>query len=224
MVITPTVQLGIFGVAAVAVWGLSGIWTLSAGLSLGVFWLLQTAVTLLVLRAIRFLVPLRPGAYLFERHIGALYAWNLVAYLSITNLSWVYLSSLLAPPFRSLLYRLLGAKFGPGIIPIAGRMDDPWLMEMEEETMLGAGALMLGHALTPNSVILGRVVVKRGAVIGANSVVMPNVIVGEHAMVNALSYVPMNTKIGAYEVWGGNPARKLRDLPKPPCTRSEESS
>ncbi len=218
LVITPAVQTGILLVAGGLTWVLHDVWALGGLASFAAFWILQTVLTIVALRCIRWIVPLRPGAYLFDRHIGTLHAWNMIGYLSVTNLSWLYLTSLIPPPLKPLFYRLLGARFGKGIIPLGGRMDDPWLMEMGEETMLGANALLLGHAVTPSSVVLGRIVVGKGAVIGAGSVVMPNVTIGERAMVNALSYVPMNTTIGPYEVWGGNPAQKIRDLPKPRST------
>jgi hypothetical protein len=79
-------------------------------------------------------------------------------------------------------------------------------------------ALILSHAITTRELVLGRVEIGKSAVVGAKTIIMPGVHIGEGAMVNAMSVVAPNTTIGAYEVWGGNPAKKLHGLPRPATT------
>jgi acetyltransferase-like isoleucine patch superfamily enzyme len=47
--------------------------------------------------------------------------------------------------------------------------------------------------------------------IGANCVIMPGIIIGRGAIIGAGSVVTKD--VGAYEIWGGLPARKLKDRP-----------
>jgi UDP-2-acetamido-3-amino-2,3-dideoxy-glucuronate N-acetyltransferase len=55
-------------------------------------------------------------------------------------------------------------------------------------------------------------IIRYGARIGANVVVLPGVEIGEQALIGAGSVVTKN--VPSREVWAGNPAKKLRDVPK----------
>jgi len=56
----------------------------------------------------------------------------------------------------------------------------------------------------------GPVRIDEYAKIGSGSVVMPGVHIGKWAVVGALSFV--NRSIPAFQVWGGNPIRYLKDI------------
>lgn len=47
--------------------------------------------------------------------------------------------------------------------------------------------------------------------IGANCVLMPGVVIGKGAIIGAGSVV--NKSVGAYEIWGGVPAKKIKERP-----------
>jgi acetyltransferase-like isoleucine patch superfamily enzyme len=47
--------------------------------------------------------------------------------------------------------------------------------------------------------------------IGVGVVILPGVNIGDGAIIGAGSVVPQGTSIGAYEVWAGSPARKIKD-------------
>ncbi len=55
-------------------------------------------------------------------------------------------------------------------------------------------------------------IIRKGASIGANSTVLPGIEIGEGAMVGAGSVVTKNVK--AWEIVAGNPARKIKKVPK----------
>lgn len=61
-----------------------------------------------------------------------------------------------------------------------------------------------------NDINIQPVVIKKGAFIGAHSVVLKGVTIGEESIVAAGSIVTKN--IPSREVWGGNPAKYIRDL------------
>ena len=55
-------------------------------------------------------------------------------------------------------------------------------------------------------------IIKYGARIGGGAVVLAGVTIGEQAMIGAGAVVTRD--VPAHEVWVGNPARKLRDVPE----------
>jgi len=119
----------------------------------------------------------------------------------------------------------LGAKMGKGMLLICGQLVDAHLITIEEEVWIGDDALLTAHAPAvlgnDDILILGKIKIGRKALIGAKCMIMPGVSVGEHAMVNAMSFVPMNTKIPDYEIWGGNPAKKIGEISRPGKIRVE---
>ncbi len=117
---------------------------------------------------------------------------------------------------RKLFYRALGATMGPGIISIGGRLVDPHLITIEESAMIGDDVLLTPHAYArtrSDILIVAKIVIRKNAIIGAKSMILPGVTVGENSMVNAMSMVAMNTKIPPNQIWGGNPAVKIADMP-----------
>lgn len=169
--------------------------------------------TLAVLRGIRSFVPLVPGTYTPGEHPRVLFAWRVFNYLAMNNLFFHYQNGLLPSHMRKFFSRWLGMNAGGGIISIAGVVVDPYLITLEEDTMVGQDASLLPSLYENGRLTLGTIVVRRGAVIGARSVVLPGVSIGRGAMVKAMSVVAENTVIGDGEVWGGVPARKMGQIP-----------
>jgi acetyltransferase-like isoleucine patch superfamily enzyme len=71
-----------------------------------------------------------------------------------------------------------------------------------------------GHLVERNELIFCPIVVKRGALIGTGAMIQPGVIIGENAVIASQSVVPKFKEIPAGEVWGGIPARKIKDSSK----------
>jgi len=211
MVITPLVFFSIITIAGVGVWQLNRRVELGLFANTLVFFVLLVAITLIALKIIRTLFPLRDGIYSYDREPGACFIWNLMGFLCITVLAFQYHNLLIPIPFRKLFYQLMGAKLGKGMIIIGGRVLEPWRVTIEEGAVIGDDAGLAPHVLAGKStLVLGSIHIKRGATIGARSVIMPGVTIGEDAVVNLMSVVPMNTRIGDNEVWGGNPAVRIR--------------
>jgi carbonic anhydrase/acetyltransferase-like protein (isoleucine patch superfamily) len=114
---------------------------------------------------------------------------------------------------------MLGARMGRGIQVIGGRLTDPPMVRLGDSVIIGDDAMVMGHAITGistgDALIMANTEIKSGALIGARSLIFPGAIVGEGSIVNAGSIVPMNMKIPDYEIWGGIPAVKIKDIPRP---------
>jgi hypothetical protein len=215
LVVTPAVELGVLSITFISVLILNRFSVVSLFANFLLFYFLMIFWTLIVLKIIRVLFPIKEGVYSYEDNALTCYIWNLHAFLCITNLSLHYINGLLPPPIRKLFYSALGANMGKGIISIGGRLVDPHLITIEESAMIGDDALLTPHAYArtrSDILILGRIEIKKNAIVGAKSMLLPGVTVGENSMINAMSLVAMNTKIPPNQIWGGNPAVKIAEI------------
>ena len=97
LVITPGVQMAILVASALLVIWLNRYRQLSLFADVAIFYVLMVALTLVVLKVIRMLFPIREGIYSYEDDPLACYIWNLHAYLCITNLWLQYINGLMPP-------------------------------------------------------------------------------------------------------------------------------
>lgn len=115
-------------------------------------------------------------------------------------------------PMRYLFYRSLGAKIDRTFFfGWDAKITDPWALAVGRDVIIGSFAVILGHSVEGDQVILDRVEIGDGATVGIRSVIMPGVRIGAHAMVGACSLVLKGTTIPAGEIWAGVPARKIGD-------------
>lgn len=216
LTITPAVELALLAGAIVPALELRGRfeWSgLSTALAAYVLLVAETVAFLALLRAV-FPWAFTPGVSSAARDPWRCYlGLNLYGFLLITNLTLQCNHGLVPPPIRGLFYWLLGAKVGRGILPIAGRVVDPHMVEIGASVMIGDDALVLGHGVNvvagQDVVVLAKVTIGDSAIVGARAVIMPGVTIGEHAMVAAMSFVPMGTVVPPYEIWGGFPAKRI---------------
>lgn len=66
--------------------------------------------------------------------------------------------------------------------------------------------------ISSSNMFVKDVVIGDGAWIGSNVIIMPGVIIGEYSVIGAGSVVTKN--VGRYEIWAGNPAKKIRSRRK----------
>lgn len=114
--------------------------------------------------------------------------------------------------FAPFYYRGMGAKMpGSVLLGARSRISDPWFLEVGENVIIGADAVILGHLGHDDEVFLGKVVIGDGAVVGMRAVIFPDVRIGSHARVGAGAIVVRGARIGDGETWAGIPARKISE-------------
>ncbi len=101
---------------------------------------------------------------------------------------------------------------------------DPYLLYAGKNVQFGFRAFISCHIFDNRGMLIKRVVVEDHALIGGFACLLPGVRVGHHSVVAFGSIVKPNTVIGPYELWAGNPARKIRDLPMPEGERLPEAT
>ena len=112
---------------------------------------------------------------------------------------------------RPVVAALFGAKVGKDIA-LGGHLVDPELITIGDEAIIGQGSVVSAHTITSGFLILGPVVIGNRATVGVNAVVMSGVHLGDDSILTPGTTVPPGTIIPPGELWGGNPARKIRSL------------
>lgn len=111
---------------------------------------------------------------------------------------------------RPLVAKLFGAQIGRDIA-LGGHLVDPQFIAIGDEAIVGQDSVITAHTITSGQLVLDPVRIGARATVGVNVVVMSGVRIGEGAVVAAGAVVPPGTLIPPGELWGGIPARKLKD-------------
>jgi len=168
------------------------------------FYGLLSGAFLRMLLAIR---PLRPGNYSMENPHFAYWKLYTVIY-EFGRGALLPFTTVFAKP---LIAKLFGARIGKNVAIGAGIADLP-LVSIGADSVLGHNASITAHAITSGRIMLSEVRIGSGVTVGVNAVIWPGVEIGDGAIVAAGSVVSMNTRIPSGELWGGIPARKIKDV------------
>lgn len=213
MIITPLIQVSLLSITFLITFLISKKFNFSFFTNCVVFYFIMVFLTILFLRLLITIFPFQEGKFTVRTHPWLFYRWNLYSYFYITHLYFLFQNILIPPMFRKPFYQLLGARMGKGIIPINAVIADPALLEIEQNAIIGEDCLIAGHIISvPDKFMLGKVRIKEGALIGARSAIFPGVTIGENSMLKFGSVVYPNTTIPPNEIWGGDPAVKIKDI------------
>jgi len=178
-------------------------WLVDAPMLLLVYGLLSS----LLVRSMLTAFPLRPGEYsMRDTHFTYWKFYTVVHEFGRGAL--LPFTTVFAKPLVAMLF---GARVGRNTA-MGGMLVDPPLIAIGDFAILGLDSAIVAHAITSGSIILKEVRIGQGATVGVHAVIMPGVSVGDGAVVTAGSVVTMNTTIPPNELWGGIPARKIKDL------------
>jgi acetyltransferase-like isoleucine patch superfamily enzyme len=178
-------------------------------LSVAIFLLSYGVFSMLLLAAIRRFRPYPSGR--FKMRSTAFSYWKLNAVL--VDLAHKALRPFATVFTESLIHAGFGVKMGKQTA-IAGVLRDHPLLYVGDYATVGQNCVITAHAITHDEIVLAPVRIGRGAVVGINCVVMPGVELGEGAVLAPGGVATIGTKIQPYELWGGIPACKLKDLPR----------
>lgn len=169
--------------------------------------LLFGLVAAVLLRVLRSVSPLAEGEH--KRPSRAFTRWKLDFNLQESAYRTL---GLFVPVFgRTWLFRLLGARIASPVV-VAGTLTDPAVTRIGRRTIIGGGAFITCHVITEDRFSLHPVTLGSGVTIGGGALVMAGVEIGDGAVVSPGSVVLPGTRIPAYELWAGNPARKITSL------------
>jgi hypothetical protein len=168
-----------------------------------VFGLIAAGAVRLLLRA----WPLSPGDYSMDDPVFR--KWKLVVVVS--EFGRLALVPFTSEFLRPVVARLFGATVGRNTA-LGGGMTDLPFISVGSGCILGRNSVVTGHALTSGRIVLRRVTIDDGATVGVGVVVMPGVELGAGSVVAAGSVVTLGTRIPPGELWGGAPARRIKEI------------
>ncbi len=114
-------------------------------------------------------------------------------------------------PLSAVLFRALGAKIGKNSF-LAGPLLDPPLVSIGNNSIVGHLAVIYCHAIEGQSLSMDRVKIGSNVTLGAFAIVMGGVEIGDNSIVASGAVVSKGTKIPSGQIWGGVPARFLKNV------------
>lgn len=171
------------------------------------FLLLFGLLAALCYRIVLRMYPLAEGLYAIEK--APFTYWKL---LSVVEEFGRYALSPFTTVFaRPAIAKLFGAHVGHDVA-IAGILREPCLIHIGDYAIIGQNSIVSGHMMVGGRILVRSVRIAAHVTIGANAVVAPGVDIGARSVVRVGAVVTPFTKIPPGEEWGGNPARKVRDI------------
>ncbi|KAA0005587.1 MAG: hypothetical protein FE038_00020 [Thermoplasmata archaeon] len=115
-------------------------------------------------------------------------------------------------PIRILFMRLLGARIGKNTL-IVGEIDDPPLVEIGDNTVIGGHTVILSH-IGEEKLILKKVRIGRNCLIGGAAYIMPGVVMEDYSVLGAKSLATKNQVLKKGRIYVGIPAREKKFVKK----------
>jgi acetyltransferase-like isoleucine patch superfamily enzyme len=165
------------------------------------------AVALIVYRIFLRITPLQLGEQFDGSRAEFAAQVNILFYLMLFN--FLIRTHFLPFPLLRLVHLALGAKLGENTY--GGVLLDPPLTRVGANCILGHDAVLFAHAIEGTRFSLSPIVIGDGVTVGALAIIMSDVQIGDGAIVSAGAVVVKGTRIAAGEIWGGVPARRLRE-------------
>ncbi|MEW6009352.1 MAG: DapH/DapD/GlmU-related protein [Candidatus Omnitrophota bacterium] len=141
---------------------------------------------------------------------------------SLQALKWAFISSLyllinftfidfiLLTPFANILLRLLGARLGKNVQINSKFVFDATLLEVGDNTVIGGGAIIIGHVVERGILKLRKVKIGNNVTIGSHATIMPGCEIGDNAIIGASTVLLKNTKVEPRAVYFGVPAEPIK--------------
>ncbi len=135
--------------------------------------------------------------------------WALISSLYLM-VNYTFIDFILLTPFANLLFRLLGVKLGKNVQFNSKFVYDATLLEIGDNTVVGGGAIIIGHIVERGVLKLKKVKIGRNVTVGSHSTIMPGCEIGDGAIIGASAVLLKDTKVAPREIWFGIPAEPIR--------------
>ena len=122
-----------------------------------------------------------------------------------------FLRNLKGTPALNLFFKLLGAKIGHRVSINTVEIYDWNLITIGDDVVLGGDCCLMAHSVEGNIMTMRPIVIENGAMVGGNAKVMPGCTIEAGAVLGASSLLTKNERIPAGQMWGGMPARFIKD-------------
>lgn len=186
------------------------VFSMLIGVSIYLFFIVALLVFGIVERIL--IIGFKPGKYpttspLFIR-------WLLYSGLHVILLNMVlpYVSGTV---FAKIFYRILGCKIGKNVFINTVGLHDSYLLEIEDNVVIGGDANISCHIFEGKYLILNKIKIGANTLISAEAYVMPGVEVGKNCNIGLKAYVRKNRKIedgSMIMAVPGVPSKKIAEI------------
>ncbi len=112
-------------------------------------------------------------------------------------------------PFKNLLWRLMGARFGRRVFDDGMHISEPMLTAVGDDCVLNYRSKIQCHSQEDGTFKCDRTAIGSGCAIGIGALVHYGVTMGDGAVLAADSFLMKGEDVPPRARWGGNPAREL---------------
>ena len=159
-------------------------------------------------------IGFKPGRYSTS---SPLFARRLIysgLHVILLNLVLPYVSG---TAFAKIFYRILGCKIGKNVFINTVGLHDSYLLEIDDNVIIGGDANISCHIFEGNHLILGNVKIGSNTLISAESYIMPGVTIGNNCNIGLKAYIRKNRKIedgSMIMAVPGMPSKKVAEIIK----------
>ena len=148
-----------------------------------------------------------------EKRVAPLESWMTVRWAICGQLhraTWPVLTHVVPSPIANFYYRLAGSKIGKRVQLNTVHLNDPGMVRIDDNVVIGGGAIINGHLVEKGQLILSPVHFKKDCLVGARSTIQPGVVIGEGSVIATNALVGKWKQIPDGEVWAGLPAKCIK--------------
>ncbi|MDD5269744.1 MAG: DapH/DapD/GlmU-related protein [Candidatus Omnitrophica bacterium] len=141
------------------------------------------------------------------------FKWAFISALYLL-VNFTFIDFILLTPFANIFLRLLGVKLGKNVQINSKHIYDATLLEIGDNTVIGGGAIIIGHIVERSTLKLRKVKIGKNVTIGSHSTIMPGCEIGDNAIVGAGAVLRKGTKVEPRDIYYGIPAESIRNRHK----------
>jgi len=141
------------------------------------------------------------------------FKWAFVSALYLL-VNFTFIDFILLTPFSNIFFRMLGVKLGKNVQINSKFIFDATLLEIGDNTVVGGGAIIIGHIVERGTLKLRKVSIGKNVTIGSHSTVMPGCEIGDNAIIGASAVLRKGTKVEPRDIYYGIPAESVRNRHK----------
>lgn len=178
------------------------------GFAIALAWFIFGLCLLAVVPVYNFLLPTRvkpfKGGY-YSIHALPWFLHNGLFYL----VRFTFLPFVTLTPFGIWFLQAMGMKVGRHAFINTEYISDPCLITVGQDAAVGGSVRIFAHYGGGGNLVIAPVVIGDRATLGLACCIMGDVVIGEDAVILPESVVLPGSRVGAGEVWGGVPARRI---------------
>ncbi|HEX6810012.1 MAG TPA: Pls/PosA family non-ribosomal peptide synthetase [Planctomycetota bacterium] len=112
-------------------------------------------------------------------------------------------------PFKSVVYRLMGARIGKRVLDDGAHISDPHMTTIGDDCVFGHLSSVQCHSQEDGTYKSGPITLGAGCVLGSAAMVHYGVTMGDGSELAADSFLMKGEDVPPHARWGGNPAREI---------------